>query len=205
MRLIVLFILCCCAMLTTPRQPSANPVCTCETVKRTDGWCEICNVGYLAGIKIESAMFFDLLDAHGHQIDPSTLACDNCKTLYPAHGFCPSCKVGFVNKQLYFSKLTYYLARGEVNGPEPLACATCLKNTEKSGWCDVCKRGMVGQRSYRIREEFEEAADLRMILVDAIPLAKRCLSCALSLINNGTCLKCRKTFQDGHLVPAGKP
>ncbi len=189
-----------------PSSPMTKaPVCTCDTIKRTDGWCELCKVGYLVGVKIESASFFELLDAHGHQIDPRLLVCDPCRVLYESHGYCPRCHVGFVGKQMYFSKLTYYLARGKVSDAGGITCTTCLTNAQKSGWCSVCKIGMVGHRAYRDRSEFEQTAKLREILISAIPLEKECWSCALAMINDGTCLKCNTSFLGGHRVPAKSP
>ena len=190
---------------TPPAPPGPNPVCTCATIQRSDGWCDVCKVGYLAGIKIESPMFFELLDAHGHQIDPRTVTCATCQSLYGSHGYCQLCKIGFVGKQLYFSKLTYYLARGEVSDAAAITCATCRKNIAKPGWCAACKIGRVGPRAYRDQSEFEKAAKLREILVATIPVAKECWSCALSMINDGTCLKCKKTFRDGERIPDVPP
>lgn len=179
--------------------------CTCATIKQTDGWCERCKTGYLAGVKIESASFFEALDAHGHDIDPTLLRCEQCKKHFAAHGYCDQCKAGFVRKQAYFSKLTYYLARGEVKDARSIHCPVCRKNNEKPGWCDVCRVGMVGFHAYGDKQEFKHAARVWEILISAIDLAKECLSCALAMINDGTCLQCKASFKDGRKAPAGLP
>lgn len=174
-------------------------------IQQADGWCGKCKVGYLAGVKIESAGFFEALDAHGHVIDPTFLRCDRCKKAYESHGYCDKCKMGFVRKQTYFSKLTYYLARGEVKDPASITCPICLKNTQKPGWCERCRVGMVAFRAYSDKQDFEQAARMRETLIPAIELAKKCLTCALAVINDDTCLPCKASFKDGRRISLSSP
>jgi len=184
---------------------SPDAACTCAAVQQTDGWCAKCRVGYLAGVKIESASFFEALDAHGHQINPQRLVCDRCRKAYESFGYCDQCKFGFVGKQAYFSKLTYLLARGELREVNSISCPTCRKHVENAGWCDECRVGMVHTRAYRDRQEFEQAVTMRKALRVAIAQAEKCLTCALAMINDSTCVECQATYRDGARVPPPSP
>jgi hypothetical protein len=200
-----MYVLALSTSLLSGETTTKSDTCTCSSIKRIDGWCGKCEIGYLAGVRIESAKFFDALDAHGHDIDPALLRCDRCRKNYESHGFCDECKIGFVRKQAYFSRPTYYLARGEVRDAGSITCPTCLKNTEGSGWCAKCRVGMVGFHAYRDEQEFATAARARENLIAAIELAKTCLSCALAAVNDGKCLPCKTTFKDGKKIQASPP
>lgn len=180
-------------------------VCHCATITQSDGWCGKCKFGYLAGIKIESAALFDALDPHGHDIDPASLRCDQCRKAFDSHGYCEPCKIGFVRKQAFFSRLTYGLARGTLKNPGAVTCPTCVKNTTLPGWCEACRVGLVGHRAYEDRKEFEEVVRVRNLLKSAIERGKKCLSCAIAMINDGPCVKCKVTFEGGREVATSKP
>lgn len=105
--------------LGTFQPPSADiqhfnhPACDCAVSKLYGGWCKGCGVGYLAGIEIKSADMFEALDAHGHDIMPERIRCQRCREAIPKDGYCKICRMGFVNKLAYLSRLTYLLAQGE--------------------------------------------------------------------------------------------
>ena len=106
-----------------------RPDCTCPDSKVSSGWCRACQVGYVASVEIRSALLFEALDAHGHQINPDSIECGSCRTALESDGFCDACKRGFVAKELYFSPLTYHLAKGKVRDTSRIACRTCRLNT----------------------------------------------------------------------------
>lgn len=189
----------------SPHVDTQTSSCRCKWIARTDGWCGQCRVGYVAGVKIPSRSFFEALDAHGHTIDPATIRCDVCRKNFKSSGFCNECKIGFLRKQAYFSKLTFYVAKGEVLPVSKAACAQCEKHRDTPGWCEECRVGIVGSRVYRIKADFNEAVRLRIVLRKAIQRAEQCLSCALALINDGTCPRCRRTFEDGRAASPGEP
>lgn len=189
----------------SPRASAEQEICRCTLTRQTGGWCGKCKVGYLAGVRVESAGFFEALDAHGHDIDPAMVRCDTCRKAYESYGFCERCMIGFVRKQAYFSRLTYYLARGEVKDPKKLTCTTCVRNRDSSGWCETCGIGLVGCHGYKDRKEFEAAARMRELLILAIDEAGRCMTCALAIINDGPCLNCKLSYKDGKKSPSDAP
>lgn len=191
--------------LHPPVSEMDRSVCHCATITQSDGWCGKCQFGYLAGIKIESAALFDALDPHGHDINPASLRCEQCRKAYETHGYCEPCKIGFVRKQAFFSRLTYGLARGTLKNPGSVGCATCVKHMTVPGWCGDCGVGMVGHRAYEDRKEFEEVVRVRNLLNSAIERGKKCLSCAIAMINDGACVKCKVTFEGGREVATSKP
>jgi hypothetical protein len=77
-----------------------------------NGWCSTCDHGLVAGLIISSQQFHELLDAHGHDVEIATLQCGMCRIVAPEDEFCSRCRNGFVAGQLYFSELTWALARG---------------------------------------------------------------------------------------------
>jgi len=125
------------------------PECPCPKAKRENGWCEKCAVGYLALIEIRSRALFDVLDAHGHDIDPAAIRCVSCRKALATDGYCERSRMGFVNQQAYLSRLAYYVARGKVRDRSTVSCKTCRKNAEKYGWCEACKIGTVGDLTFR--------------------------------------------------------
>jgi hypothetical protein len=99
--------------------------CTCARARLRNGWCDACRVGYVAGVPVRSAMLFEALDAHGHDIDPASIECAECRAAIGTDGFCPACRRGFVKGQLYFSRLTYAIANGSFVDPVAITCPHC--------------------------------------------------------------------------------
>lgn len=179
---------------------SPNPAatgCTCEESKSKNGWCGGCKVGYVAGVRIESRELFEAIDAHGHHVDPNSYRCETCQKALETDGYCSECKTGFVDKEAYFSKLTYYLAKGSPRSPARIACLTCRKNAEHPGWCESCKLGMVGRIEFKNRGDYEGAARARKVLVRAIRKAASCETCAIAMAVDRKCYRCMVSYEDG--------
>lgn len=179
--------------------------CKCPTVKTMGGWCPKCKVGYIAGVRIESLDLFELLDAHGHDLDPAYITCDFCKKAFTAGGYCDTCRMGFHNRLAYMSRLTYYIARGEPQDVTKVECATCRANAAKWGWCETCKRGMLGNVSIKDKSEFERAVPELQRLYGAIEMLKKCDECALAFFSGGECTKCKLSYKGGKPVSTRKP
>jgi hypothetical protein len=146
------------------------------------------------------------MDAHGHDIDPDAKNCDSCRAAMQSVGFCEKCHLGFVNGQLYFSRLTYLVARGRQSDPSKLDCPICRKNSEKFGWCDQCGRGMVGNVGYTTKDLHSQACKEYGFLLAALDVAKRCELCACCMFTGATCPKCNIAHRRGQLpVPASQP
>ncbi len=123
---------CLATVLLGASPPVAEgPGCVCPKVRVADGWCGPCRTGYVASVEIRSPLLFEALDAHGHEIDPASLECEGCREAIRKDGFCEKSGYGFVRKELYFSKLTWVLARGERQAPGALRCRACAANARR--------------------------------------------------------------------------
>ena len=80
--------------------------CTCDVAKLKGGWCSKCETGYLAGVPIKSELLFEELDAHGHDIDPRAIRCGICKEAMKSNSYCDQCRIGWIDKKAYMSRLT---------------------------------------------------------------------------------------------------
>src|SRR2546427_9062240 len=60
----------CVLALALPGAAGAHASSSCEEAKRTNGWCEPANTGYMAGLEVRSRFLYEVLDAHGHDIVP---------------------------------------------------------------------------------------------------------------------------------------
>lgn len=165
--------------------------CTCEKNRMASGWCEKCNLGHLAGVRIESKVFFELLDAHGHVIDPASLTCEKCRAAQKTQGYCDGCRMGFVRGMAYLSKLTYYLARGRATHPAFIVCKTCSENVKRSGWCEKCSTGMIGNVAITYRDDYDTALPEFQRLLEALKILPRCEDCAMAHFSGGVCTKCK--------------
>lgn len=179
-----------------------EPKCTCATARLTNGWCDACKVGYVANVKIPSAFLFEVLDAHGHEIDVDALPCEQCRKRVRSNGYCEPCRIGWVDRKAYMSRVSYYQAKGTVVEPATLTCSTCKKNAETSGWCPECKRGLVAGFCLRDRADFDQAVIAYQRLTDGVRLLEKCETCAIAFICNSTCPACDLTYRDGKKVDA---
>ena len=180
---------------------TAPAFCTCAAAKVTNGWCEAHGIGYVALVPIRSRMLYETLDAHGHTLDLGTFQCPSCKKAIESDGFCVEHRVGFVKKQAYFSRLTYELARGESRDPATITCPVCRKNAESHGWCSKCKLGMVGTTAIRDKKAYEAVANAIEILTAATKAIERCEDCAVAMVTDTQCPRCRITYKNGKPLP----
>lgn len=176
-------------------------VCRCEAARRENGWCAACKVGYVAAVRVPSAVLFETLDAHGHGIEPERIACPTCKDALRTDGFCDVCRMGFIEKRAYLSRLSYHVARGRVIDPAKLECETCRKNAAGHGWCDACQLGLVGNFAVKERGDLEPARRAFELLHKAIATIPRCETCAVALFTGGGCRHCKLRYRDGKPVP----
>src|SRR5262249_11438698 len=153
-------------------------------------WCMHCNVGYVAGHRIESARLFETMDPHGHDVQAASLLCENCHRAIESDGYCDICKVGFVDHKAYFTRLTYGLAQGTPVDAAQLSCPTCRANSNSTGWCAGCKRGMVGNVAFTNREVFDRTAREYRVLLGAIDRLPTCEVCACTMMVHRACTVC---------------
>lgn len=188
------------AQLGLSRDEPGPRMCLCPEATQRHVWCEVHNVGFLAGLKITSPLLFEVLDAHGHQADPNFIPCAACRRHYDTGGFCDDCRIGYVKHLAYMSPLTYRLALGTHADPAAIKCATCRAHTARYGWCDTCRQGMAGNVAYTDKSEFERAAaEIKRLLV-AVEKIPVCDGCSVAIMCDGKCWYCKKSFRDGHEV-----
>ncbi len=180
--------------------PAAVDACTCAAARLVNGWCDVHDQGFVAGLTVRSRWLYEAADAHGHQVDLSTFNCPSCQRAIAASGYCETHRIGFVHDLAYFSRLTYELAKGEARSPESIGCATCRKNSETYGWCDKSKIGMVGPFALRDRAGYERAIAAYKVFEIANATAARCRYCAVAIITDTECPVCKIAYKDGKAV-----
>jgi hypothetical protein len=194
--------------------------CTCTAAKTGDGWCEHCQVGYVAGVKIQSNKLYDALQGQPVK-DAASIKCPACKAAFENDGTCNHCRASFVGKTRYGSNVAYRLARGQAMAADGAACpvsgtkcsgqekkcagaaakcAGCKGQLADGGWCEGCKVGLVGHRLFKDKVAYEEAAAARETLKTAAKTAEKCEACAVAMVTDGNCTTCKVSFKDGKKV-----
>lgn len=187
--------------------PHADPeACVCDANRIEGGWCEKCDVGYCAGLRFTSRKLAETIDFHGHQVVAERTACPECRKLIQAGGYCESCRMGFVQRRGYFSRVCYQLAKGKPihlkrvennDGDSDVGRNNCCP---EDGWCDKCKRGVAGNRLYTDKPDYELTVRSVAVLKRAIETSARCETCAEAMIADSRCSVCRITYKDGRPV-----
>jgi hypothetical protein len=165
--------------------------CTCVDERRRNGWCRHHGYGWVGGIRIDSAVVHDAVDAHGHGVQPKAFRCEGCRSAYETDGLCRKSGVGFVGGLMFNSQLTYWLAVAEWREPEALTCTTCRANAATRGWCDACGLGLIGGFGFATRADFDAARLEYDHLREALKLLPKCELCAGAKFTGGTCPRCR--------------
>jgi hypothetical protein len=171
--------------------------CACAASRASGGWCDVHDVGFIGGVEIHSRDLLEVLDAHGHDVDPTTFRCPACQLALRVDGFCDTHRVGFVDGLAYFSRLSHHLASGQRMDPAAIECPVCKRNTATHGWCDRCGRGMVGNVALDDREAFDQVLHDLAIVVRADQAASRCRHCAAAMVTDTECPICRIAYRDG--------
>lgn len=177
------------AAAATPPPIAPGEGCGCDFARDNNGWCEHCQVGYVAGVPICSQALHAGLDAHGHEIDRAAMRCPDCIEAVDHDGFCLQHRVGYNRGRLYATRLTWALARGMLYRLEDLTCDTCRANGERltsttdsksplEGWCQECQVGMVGSVAFCNRADYDAAIVEFRRLIRLNETAARCERCA---------------------------
>lgn len=187
--------------------PSFDPQapCTCSEATLANGWCRHCNIGYVAGLRVESARLFETMDPHGHDLDLDSITCETCRLAIADGGFCKRCGMGYIGRKTYFTQLTYSLATGQSLRPEGCSCQVCLGNIGDSGWCDACQRGIVGNVAIRDRDTFDMAAGEFELLHRAIARVPACELCGCAMMVHRTCPNCLISYESRNESPPAVP
>ncbi len=172
----------------------------CAVAQQGNGWCDACDVGYIAGLTVKSHVLHETMDAHGHQLQVDLIPCDGCQRMARVGGYCEANRIGWHRGEAYFSRLTYELARSAHLDAANIGCVACRENSAGAGWCDACDRGMLGHFAIRVRADFDAARRDFDRLLKAIDLSGHCDYCAMAAVTDTGCFKCKLTFRDGDVV-----
>lgn len=170
----------------------------CAEARRSNGWCDACRTGYVGGVRVPSEYLWHVLDAHGHRIELESLDA-SCLPAIESDGWCEKERIGFVDREAYFSRLAWLLARAEPV-TEAAHCAVCSGRPGHHGWCDGCGYGTFGAYRLADREQFERLLHEMRILEIAIEAAARCEDCAAAIVTDSQCPVCRIDYRDGKPV-----
>lgn len=181
--------------------PPAEVPCSCDILRRSNGWCRQCRVGYVAGARIESHVLFDALDLRGHPVDIPSLECEGCRQAASKNSICARCGWGIAGGKVYSSKLTYYLALAQQES-DPIECDSCRTCSSGAGWCESCGRGWTGSFAYRDRRVYEAAAREYALLKLAVRTLDRCETCAVARYFGSRCPACGIEYRDGEPLEA---
>lgn len=116
---------------------STPAACVCAAAEVTHGWCEACGVGYVASLRIPSALLYELLDPHGHDVDLSAVSCNTCHAAMAANEYCETHAIGYSEGRAYVTRLSYLLARGEPvrDTPDHLRLQAALELLDTCEFC----------------------------------------------------------------------
>jgi hypothetical protein len=137
----------CASLLGSPAtghepDPTSHPpdACRCLEVEQGTGWCSACSVGFVGSVRVPSAGLFEMIDPHGHDLDPAGISCPDCMDALEAGTFCEPCGIGYVDGRAYVSRLAYLMARGEpVDSPALKAEFARLQAAmERLADCELC-------------------------------------------------------------------
>ena len=178
--------------------PGSDPQspCTCELAKVYGGWCRRCNVGYIANHRVESAMLFEMIDPHGHDLDIEMLRSKVGPEVVPNDLWCDAAAMGFVGGKAFFTRLTWGLAKGSPAMADRLTCPFCRAHSgDDPAWCEHCRRGMVGNVAFADRALFEQTASEYRNFLAAIDREKTCNLCAYAMVAHTRCPKSKNAYR----------
>ncbi len=90
------------------------------------------------------------------------------------------------------------MAKGEPSTAEKAAhCPGCAEAFKTDGFCTACNGGFVAGRAYMNQGDHDAAKAAHTTLTTAAEKAAKCEHCAVAMVNNGTCEKCKVSYKDG--------
>jgi len=125
-------------------------------------------------------------------------------------GWCEACGVGYVADTRIPSRELYDAldAHGHDVDAASLECASCRLAARWDGYCETHARGFVGGRAYLSRLAYhvalgepEAVPEELALLAQALQTVERCERCAAAMMVDGTCPRCRLSYEDGRASP----
>lgn len=189
------------ALLLAAALPVLSAECTCVVIMELDGWCEAHGIGYIAGLEIHTPLLFEALDAHGHQVNLASFKCPGCRRAIETQGFCEEHRIGFISGLLYYSRLTYLVARARSSGPAA-PCPQCRRVAAEGGWCAACGgAGFAGPVRFRDKRDYQEVVRALDLVRRADVVGERCEFCAVAMATDSVCPKCKLQYRGGVAYP----
>jgi hypothetical protein len=133
-----------------------------------------------------------------------------CELERQRNGWCAVHNLGYVADYTIRSKALYDAldAHGHDVDVAGMPCESCREAARTDGFCTKHARGFVGGRAYLSRLAYHLARGERDkvqaelgLLATAMQTVDRCELCAAAMIIDGTCPKCRLSYQAGHATP----
>ena len=171
----------------------ACPGCD-QVVKDKEGFC--CGKGMAFGINLTSEKLYKTLA--GVEMDSTKMKCGLCKKAAETDGKCAHCNVQFAKGKAYKSPVSYALAKGDPIAKEKVAkCKGCLIAHSTDKRCTACDVGFVAQRMFKGVDLYEAARVAFATLTEAAKVAQKCEACAIAMVTDGKCDKCKVSFKNG--------
>ncbi len=167
----------------------------CDKVaKEGEGFC--CGKGKIFGVELASKKLYTSLA--GHKFDLENVKCPGCKAAAESNGRCDHCNVGASGGKFYHSSIAYALAKGApVSAKKAAMCAGCKTAHADDGFCTGCGVGFVAGRMFKGKEIHGAALAAYKTIGKAVVTAKKCESCAVAMVTDGTCADCKVSFKNG--------
>lgn len=192
-------------MLAVPVSAGGDD-CQCKAIKASgQGWCDACGGGVMFGVPIKSAKLYKSLE--GAKVkDQSKVTCSGCKTALKDNGSCSHCRVAFNDGKVYHAVVSHTLSKGAKADAKGIKCPACVKTLKegKDNFCAACDGGFVGGLAFHGKKLFDQAKEAMGVLKVAAKSASGCEACAVAMVTDGKCDKCKVQFKAGKKVEGGK-
>lgn len=188
--------------LTVPALSDDEGGCVCKRNREAgNGWCSSCDVGWVHRVSVKSKKLFQALE--GQEVaDVEKLECDGCRKAVKENGACESCKASFNEGRRYRSPVALTLSKGRMVCDSELGCDGCRSAQTSSGskYCAPCHIGFVGGMLFEGEKMFKKARAAMMTLKKASSTARKCESCAVAMVTDHKCKRCRLEFKNGRKI-----
>lgn len=181
---------------------SADEKCTCSKAKTKNVvWCPKCKHGMFFGLETKSQKLTETLAGQPAPKSKTDIKCKECLKAIENDGTCSHCHLAYTGGNMYKSIPAFTLAKGTRADPASIKCADCKKAIEskKDAFCKTCNAGIVGGRIFKTHESFGKAEESMKLIKLAVATAEKCESCAVAMMTDGECSKCKVTFKDGKM------
>lgn len=176
--------------------------CTCAEIKKAGcGWCDACHSGMSCGKELKSETVYKTVAG----VDaPKDMKCKGCAKAAKESGTCEHCHVSFAAGRMYTSPAAYTVASGAKVDAKDVKCADCRKMIEShtDGFCDKCGAGLVHGMVFKGKAAYEKAVQAMDLLAQAVAASAKCEGCAMGMLTDGKCDKCKVSFKNGKPVKA---